>query len=97
MKSIQLSSIKKKIGAENFSVLRDTIFKSSYDRPSKGMTLQRDRIVNAIKDPQVKKSLENITSKVDWFVVDVVQFNCSCVVSHSGIGFISNPFFLTYG
>ena len=63
MKSIQLSSIKKKIGAENFSVLRDTIFKSSYDRPSKGMTLQRDRIVNAIKDPQVKKSLENITSK----------------------------------
>ena len=49
MKSIQLSSIKKKIGAENFSVLRETIFKSSYDRPSKGMTLQRDRIVNAIK------------------------------------------------
>ena len=73
MKSIQLSSIKKKIGAENFSVLRDTIFKSSYDRPSKGMTLQRDRIVNAIKDPQVKQSLENATSNVDWFVVDVVQ------------------------
>jgi len=52
--------------------LRDTIFKSSIDRPSRGMTLQKERIVNAIKDPQVKKSLENITSKVDWFVVDVV-------------------------
>jgi hypothetical protein len=36
------------------------------------MTLQRDKVVNAIKDPQVKKSLENITSKVDWLVVDVV-------------------------
>jgi hypothetical protein len=72
MKSIQLSSIKKKIGAENFSILKETIFKSSYDSPSKGMTLQRDKVVNAIKDPQVKKSLENITSKVDWLVVDVV-------------------------
>ena len=72
MKSIQLSSIKKKIGADNFTVIRDTIFKYSFDKPSKGMTLQRDRIVNAIKDPQVKKSLENITSKVDWLVVDVV-------------------------
>ena len=72
MKSIQLSSIKKKIGAENFSVLRETIFKSSLDNPCKGMTLQRDRVVNSIKDPQVKKSLENITSKVDWLVVDVV-------------------------
>jgi hypothetical protein len=72
MKSIQLSSIKKKIGAENFSILKETIFKSSYDRPSKGMTLQRDKVVNAIKDPQVKKSFENITSKVDWLVVDVV-------------------------
>jgi hypothetical protein len=72
MKSIQLSSIKKKIGAENFSILKETIFKSSYDRPSRGMTLQRDKVVNAIKDPQVKKSLENITSKVDWLVVDVV-------------------------
>ena len=72
MKSIQLSSIKKKIGAENFSILKETIFKSSYDRPSKGMTLQRDKVVNAIEDPQVKKSLENITSKVDWLVVDVV-------------------------
>ena len=72
MKSIQLSSIKKKIGAENFSILKETIFKSSYDRPSKGMTLQRDKVVNAIKDPQIKKSLENLTSKVDWLVVDVV-------------------------
>jgi hypothetical protein len=72
MKSIQLSSIKKKIGAENFSILKETIFKSSYDRPSKGMTLQRDKVVNSIKDPQVKKSFENITSKVDWLVVDVV-------------------------
>jgi len=72
MKSIQLSSIKKKIGAENFSILKETIFKSSYDRPSKGMTLQRDRVVNSIKDPQIKKSLENLTSKVDWLVVDVV-------------------------
>ena len=72
MKSIQLSSIKKKIGAENFSVLRETIFKYSIDRPSRGMTLQRDRVVNAIKDPNVKKNVENVTSKVDWFVVDVV-------------------------
>ena len=72
MKSIQLSSIKKKIGADNFTVIRDTIFKYSFDKPSKGMTLQRDRIVNAIKDPQVKKSLETITANVDWFVVDVV-------------------------
>ena len=72
MKSIQLSSIKKKIGAYNFSILKETIFKSSYDRPSKGMTLQRDKVVNSIKDPQVKKSFENITSKVDWLVVDVV-------------------------
>ncbi len=72
MKSIQLSSIKKKSGAENFSVLRETIFKSSIDRPSRGMTLQRDRVVNAIKDPNVKKNVENVTSKVDWFVVDVV-------------------------
>ena len=73
MKSIQLSSIKKKIGAENFSVLRETILKSSLDNPCKGMTLQRDRVVNSIKDPQIKKSLENLTSKVDWLVVDVVQ------------------------
>jgi hypothetical protein len=72
MKSIQLSSIKKKIGAENFSVLRETILKSSLDNPCKGMTLQRDRVVNSIKDPQIKKSLENLTSKVDWLVVDVV-------------------------
>ena len=72
MKSIQLSSIKKKIGAENFSVLRETILKSSLDSPCKGMTLQRDRVVNSIKDPQIKKSLENLTSKVDWLVVDVV-------------------------
>ena len=96
MKSIQLSSIKKKIGAENFSILKETIFKSSYDRPSKGMTLQRDRIVNAIKDPQVKKSLENITSKVDWFVVDVVQLNSFMCNLPQGLEFISNPFFLTY-
>jgi hypothetical protein len=72
MKSIQLSSIKKKIGAEDFSVLRETILKSSLDNPCKGMTLQRDRVVNSIKDPQIKKSLENLTSKVDWLVVDVV-------------------------
>lgn len=72
MKSIQLSSIKKKIGAENFSVLRETILKSSLDNPCKGMTLQRDRVVNSIKDPQIKKSLENLTSKVDWLVIDVV-------------------------
>jgi hypothetical protein len=72
MKSIQLSSIKKKIGAENFSVLRETILKSSLDNPCKGMTLQRDRVVNSIKDPQIKKSLENLTSQVDWLVVDVV-------------------------
>ena len=72
MKSIQLSSIKKKIGAENFSVLRETIFKSSLGNPCKGMTLQRDRVVNSIKDPQIKKSLENLTSKVDWLVIDVV-------------------------
>jgi hypothetical protein len=72
MKSIQLSSIKKKIGAENFSVLRETILKSSLDNPCKGMTLQRDRVLNSIKDPQIKKSLENLTSKVDWLVVDVV-------------------------
>jgi len=72
MKSIQLSSIKKKIGAENFSVLRETILKSSLDNPCKGMTLQRDRVVSSIKDPQIKKSLENLTSKVDWLVVDVV-------------------------
>ena len=72
MKSIQLSSIKKKIGAENFSVLRETIFKSSLDNPIKGMTLHRDRVVNAVIDPQVKKSLENITSKVDWLIIDVV-------------------------
>ena len=72
MKSIQLSSIKKKIGAENFSVLRETILKSSLDNPCKGMTLQRDRVMNSIKDPQIKKSLENLTSKVDWLVVDVV-------------------------
>jgi len=72
MKSIQLSSIKKKIGAENFSILKETILKSSLDNPCKGMTLQRDRVVNSIKDPQIKKSLENLTSKVDWLVVDVV-------------------------
>lgn len=72
MKSIQLSTIKKKIGAERFTILRDVIFKSSIDRPSRGMTLQRDRIVNAIKDPETKKNLENLTSNVDWFVVDVV-------------------------
>ena len=72
MKSIQLSSIKKKIGAENFSVLRETILKSSLDNPCKGMTLQRDRVVNSIKDPKIKKSLENLTSKVDWLVIDVV-------------------------
>ena len=72
MKSIQLSTIKKKIGAERFTIIRDVIFKSSIDRPSRGMTLQRDRIVNAIKDPETKKNLENLTSKVDWFVVDVV-------------------------
>ena len=72
MKSIQLSSIKKKIGAENFSVLRETILKSSLDNPCKGMTLQRDRVVNSIKDPKIKKRLENLTSKVDWLVVDVV-------------------------
>ncbi len=76
MKSIQLSSIKKKIGADNFTVVRDTIFKYSFDRPSKGMTLQRDRVVNAITDPQVKKSLENLTTNVDWFVIDVVQLVC---------------------
>jgi len=34
--------------------------------------LQRDRVVNAITDPQVKKSLENLTTNVDWFVIDVV-------------------------
>ena len=73
MKSIQLSTIKKKIGAERFTIIREVIFKSSIDKPSKGMTLQRDRIVNAIKDPETKKNLENLTSKVDWFVVDVVQ------------------------
>jgi len=72
MKSIQLSSIKKKIGAENFSVLRETIFKSPLGNPIKGMTLHRDRVVNAVKDPQVKKSLENITAKIDWLVIDVV-------------------------
>ena len=72
MKSIQLSSIKKKIGADNFTVIRDTIFKYSFDKPSKGMTLQRDRVVNSISDPQVKKSLENLTTNVDWFVIDVV-------------------------
>jgi hypothetical protein len=72
MKSIQLSTIKKKIGAERFTIIREVIFKSSIDKPSKGMTLQRDRIVNAIKDPETKKNLENLTSKVDWFVVDVV-------------------------
>lgn len=72
MKSIQLSSIRKKIGAENYSVIRETILKSSIDRPSKGMTLQRDRVINSITDPNVKKSLENLTSKVDWFVIDVV-------------------------
>jgi len=72
MKSIQLSTIKKKIGAERFTIIREVILKSSIDRPSKGMTLQRDRIVNAIKDPETKKNLENLTSKVDWFVVDVV-------------------------
>jgi hypothetical protein len=72
MKSIQLSTIKKKIGAERFTIIRDVIFKSSIDRPSRGMTLQRDRIVNAIKDPETKKNLENLTAKVDWFVVDVV-------------------------
>lgn len=72
MKSIQLSTIKKKIGTERFTIIRDVIFKSSIDRPSRGMTLQRDRIVNAIKDPETKKNLENLTSNVDWFVVDVV-------------------------
>jgi hypothetical protein len=36
------------------------------------MTLQRDRVVNSISDPQVKKSLENLTTNVDWFVIDVV-------------------------
>ena len=72
MKSIQLSTIKKKIGAERFTIIREVIFKSSIDKPSKGMTLKRDRIVNAIKDPETKKNLENLTSKVDWFVVDVV-------------------------
>jgi hypothetical protein len=72
MKSIQLSTIKKKIGAERFTIIREVIFKSSIDKPSKGMTLQRDRIVNAIKDPETKKNLENLTSKVDWLVVDVV-------------------------
>ena len=72
MKSMQLSTIKKKIGAERFTIIREVIFKSSIDKPSKGMTLQRDRIVNAIKDPETKKNLENLTSKVDWFVVDVV-------------------------
>jgi len=72
MKSIQLSTIKKKIGAERFTIIREVIFKSSIVKPSKGMTLQRDRIVNAIKDPETKKNLENLTSKVDWFVVDVV-------------------------
>ncbi len=76
MKSIQLSTIKKKIGAERFTIIRDVIFKSSIDRPSRGMTLQRDRIVNAIKDPETKKNLENLTAKVDWFVVDVVQLVC---------------------
>jgi len=55
MKSIQLSTIKKKIGAERFTIIREVILKSSIDRPSKGMTLQRDRIVNAIKDPETKK------------------------------------------
>jgi hypothetical protein len=72
MKSIQLSTIKKKIGAERFTIIREVIFKSSIDRPSRGMTLQRDRIVNAIKDPETKKNLESLTSNVDWFVVDVV-------------------------
>jgi len=72
MKSIQLSTIKKKIGAERFTIIREVILKNSIDRPSKGMTLQRDRIVNAIKDPETKKNLENLTSKVDWLVVDVV-------------------------
>ncbi len=72
MKSIQLSLIRKKIGAENYSVVRDTIFKSSYDRPSKEMTFHRDMVVNSITDPIVKKNLENLTSNVDWFVIDVV-------------------------
>ena len=66
------TSIKKKIGAERFTIIREVIFKSSIDRPSRGMTLQRDRIVNAIKDPETKKNLESLTSNVDWFVVDVV-------------------------
>ena len=72
MKKIQLSSIKKKIGADKFSVIKDNIFKNAFDRPSKGMTLQRDRVVNSITDPNVKKTLESITSNVDWFVIDVV-------------------------
>lgn len=96
MKSIQLSSIRKKIGAESYSVVRDTILKSSYDRPSKGMTLQRDKVINSITDPIVKKSLENLTSKVDWFVIDVVQLVCYMCKLLKGLDLFPIPFFLTY-